>query len=218
MKLITSKKSIDIIVNHEIGSPAYYNKRLRTPVWPGGSSGVTIGIGYDLGYNSPEQIKKDWGHVLSEADIKTLIKCSGLKGAPAKSQLNNDKALKSVIVTLESAKKVFYESALPRYARMTAAIYPGLDELKPDAIGALISMVYNRGASLAGASRKEMRNIVEHVKNKDYAKIAYEIDASKRLWEGKNLNGLITRRKEEAKMVKESLRQYTKEELIAIEI
>src|SRR5438067_11642326 len=28
--------------------------------WPGGESGVTIGIGYDLGFATSEQFKADW--------------------------------------------------------------------------------------------------------------------------------------------------------------
>ena len=50
-----SKKSLEMIIHHEIGGRAYYEKKLQAPIWAGGESGVTIGMGYDLGYNSEKQ-------------------------------------------------------------------------------------------------------------------------------------------------------------------
>ena len=38
-----------------------YTKKYRKPVWPKGQSGVTIGIGYDVGYASKPQLRADWG-------------------------------------------------------------------------------------------------------------------------------------------------------------
>jgi GH24 family phage-related lysozyme (muramidase) len=50
-----------------------------------------------------------------------------------------------------------------------------------------------------------MKNIAPLVINKDYKKIAEQIRSMKRLWIGKNLDGLLTRREKEAKMVEEGL-------------
>ncbi len=55
---------------------------------PDGASGVTIGIGYDLGYNRVSQIQKDWSGKVSDADIEKLKKVSGLKADKAKKQLH----------------------------------------------------------------------------------------------------------------------------------
>jgi GH24 family phage-related lysozyme (muramidase) len=46
-----------------------------------------------------------------------------------------------------------------------------------------------------------MLNIKPLVLKKDYKGIAREIRSMKRIWEGKNMDGLIKRREEEAKMV-----------------
>jgi hypothetical protein len=57
VSLTVSRKGLQQIVQHEISSASYYRKFLSHPTWPGGSSGITIGIGYDLGYNSGRQIR-----------------------------------------------------------------------------------------------------------------------------------------------------------------
>ena len=40
------------VINFESGGENYYNKYLKSVSWPGGASGLTIGIGADLGYMS----------------------------------------------------------------------------------------------------------------------------------------------------------------------
>ena len=50
-----SKKSLEMIIHHEIGGRAYYDKKLQGPIWAGGESGVTIGFGFDMGYTSEKQ-------------------------------------------------------------------------------------------------------------------------------------------------------------------
>ena len=45
-----SKKAIELIIKHEVGGRAVYEKRYQKPIWAGGDSGVTIGLGYDVGY------------------------------------------------------------------------------------------------------------------------------------------------------------------------
>ena len=56
-----SDKAYNLILKYEVGGgSAYYNKALKNPCYPGGASGVTIGIGYDLGYNTKAQFTNDW--------------------------------------------------------------------------------------------------------------------------------------------------------------
>ncbi len=68
--LTISRKGLKQLVKHEISSGAYYKKSLSHPIWPGGASGITIGIGYDLGYNSAQQIRKDWTGKIAEIDLE----------------------------------------------------------------------------------------------------------------------------------------------------
>jgi GH24 family phage-related lysozyme (muramidase) len=215
-ELKVSRKAVDKIIGWEITSIEYYNKRLIHPSWPTGDSGVTIGIGYDLGYNTRPQIISDWRGRVKEKDLQLLLACSGIKGQAAKKLLDNSMDLRAVKIDYQEAWKVFVKSSLPRYAKDTLKIYPHLGKLYPDAIGGLISMIFNRGNSLEGDRRAEMRAIVPLVAQEDYNGIAAQISASKRLWEGKNMDGLITRRKEEAELVKNSNRKYSEDELLTI--
>lgn len=198
-----NKKSIDFIIQHEAGGRAYYDKVLQKPTWPGGESGITIGLGYDLGYNTEKQFIKDWGKTLTEANIKTLKTVLGLKGEKAKIALKGD--LLNIRIPYNIAYDVFVKCMVPRYYKLALTIYPGLNELNEDTQGALVSMVFNRGSSLNGDSRKEMRAIVELVKKKDYEAIAEEIEKSKRLWEHRGLDGLVIRREAEADIIRNSI-------------
>jgi hypothetical protein len=211
--LRVSRKGLRLMVRHEISSAAYYRKYLSHPTWPGGDSGITIGIGYDLGYNSARQIRKDWAGKIGEIDLEKLLVVAGLKRAAARQALGG---VQSVAVPLESARDVFYESTLVRYAALTARTYPGVEDLFHDAQAALLSLIYNRGASLAGARRKEMAAIKPLVGQRDYPGIAAQIRSMKRLWEGRGLDGLLKRRDDEARLVARSDRDYEEAEIVRI--
>lgn len=201
-ELPISQKALDLIIKHEVGGgEAYYNKALKKPCYPGGASGVTIGVGYDLGYNSEDQFTADWGKVLTGDIFARLSKCLGAKSASAKSLIP---AVKDIEIPWESALKVFKESTLPRFVKETLKAFPGADELHPDAFGALVSLVFNRGAAVTGKNREEMKNIRGLISSKNYAAIAKEIVNMKRIWVGKGLDGLLRRRDEEAALVKGS--------------
>src|SRR5262245_27450735 len=43
-------RAVSFIGRHEVGSRKLYDLNASRPTWPGGASGVTIGVGYDLGY------------------------------------------------------------------------------------------------------------------------------------------------------------------------
>ena len=210
--MIVSKKAVDFIISGEVTSPAYYNKHLFGLSWPGGGSGITIGIGYDLGYQSTQSIEADFIKEIGAYQVSILKMFAGLRGERAHIAKVSNKMGKMISIPYQAAYNVFIRRSLPLYAKHALQIYPGLDELTPDAAGAIISMVYNRGTSLTGERRTEMRDIVPLVRVKDYAGIAVLIDASKRLW----TNGLVERREKEAAMVKGSLRQYAQDELITL--
>lgn len=192
-----SPKSLDLILEHEVGGgERYYNRALKHPTYPGGASGVTIGIGYDLGYNTLSQFKKDWGNKLPASDFNRLSKFIGIKRASSAARKVRD-----ITIAWEHSLEVFETSTIPRFIKYTLNAWPGADELAPDAFGALVSIVFNRGASLSGSRRQEMKSIRAHVKNKDLKSIAMEIRSMKRLWVGKGLDGLLRRREDEAKLV-----------------
>ncbi|MGG9963676.1 hypothetical protein [Ferruginibacter sp. SUN106] len=200
--MIVSKKGLDLIIQSEVSGEAAYNLKYKNPTWPKSDSGVTIGIGYDLGFETAAGIQGDWANFLSTADINKLKSVAGLKGLDARDALaNNVGGVRSVSIPYEAAKEVFYVNSMPGYARSTKSIYPGVAVLPPDAQAALLSIVYNRGTSLSGNRRMEMKNIVALVSSEDLEGIAAEIRSMKRLWTTPDTRGLVIRREKEAVLV-----------------
>jgi hypothetical protein len=212
--LVVSKTSIDVLAAFEISSAMYYNKKLKNPCWPGGESGITIGIGYDLGCNDNLTIRKDWASHISEEDLKMMLSVAKLQGAKAQVVL---KSVQSVSIPLDAAKKVFYQVTLPKFAKLSKTTYPGIELLFADAQGALLSLLYNRGCSLSNDDRrKEMKAIKPFVTKQDYEGIAAQLRAMKRLWNASKQGGLIKRREDEARMVENSNRSYKEDELVRV--
>lgn len=209
--LQVSRRGLDRIVEFEVSSESFYEKKLSRPTWPGGASGVTIGIGYDLGYNKPAQVRADWGGSLPHADVEALVAVAGLTAGAAQKACAK---VQSVKVPLAAARAVFYTRTLPRYAADTGRVYPGADRLLADAQAALLSLVFNRGTAMAGDRRREMRAIVSLVAARDLAGIAAQLRSMKRLWDPKVLPGLIKRREAEAAMVESARTTYPSDELL----
>ena len=213
--MLISKRSLDSLVMEEVSSQAVYEKKYRGIVVPPGESGGTIGIGYDLGHVTPDDIQRHWKAELPQPMINILKVFAGLKGDKARKAIAINQVAKEVNIPFQSAINVFSKISLPDYGRRALVVYQGLDKLTPDAVGAIVSLVYNRGTSLDGDRRKEMKAIVPLVKAKDYDSIAAQLIAMKRLW-GDDAKGLLLRREREAALVKGSNRQYTNDELIEI--
>lgn len=211
--LMISKKGFQALVRHEIISKKYYERRLQRPTWPGGASGVTIGIGYDLGYNSPAQIRRDWQAYLSSDDLERLVSVSRKKAASAKQVLAT---VRMVRIPFAAANEVFSVTVLPRHAALTRKAYPGIHKLLPDAQTAILSLVYNRGTAMSGSRRKEMKALRLLVKKANYSGIAQQLTAMKRLWENKGLDGLLKRRDAEAKLVLHAAGNYDWKNLIRV--
>lgn len=179
----------------EVTSPAFFKKRLRYPIWPGGASGVTWGIGYDGGHQTRAVIVDDW---LDHSGAERLGGSAGITGRAAQTALPR---FGDIPTEFDHASRVFEERSLVEYERRTErAFRDGFTDLRPNACGALVSLVYNRGTAMSGDSRREMRNLRDNcIPKQDYACIASEIRSMKRLWRGTvNENGLSARREAEA--------------------
>lgn len=198
-----SKKSIDQIISFEVTSEEVYNKKYINPIWPGGDSGVTIGIGYDLGMNNRETIIMDWTGNVNLNSVSILANLAGITGQKAKESLTS--IVKGVIVPYSSAYNVFVTNTLPRFCKAALKVYPGLDKLNPDTQGAIVSLVYNRGNKLTGETRTEMAELVDLIAKQDYVGIASAIARMQRVWANKGLDGLLTRRRIESRIVLDSI-------------
>lgn len=176
------------------------------PEWPGGQSGVTIGYGYDLGYVTVDQFESDWGERIRADAVQRLKLVVGLRALRARNRVG---AFSDIRVSRKAAEQVFASRSLPLFELRTAQAFPGVEALPEDARGSLVSLVYNRGTSMRDNSpedrRREMRAIRDAVAAGNLAEIAAQLRAMKRLWQGKSLGGLITRREEEARLVESAL-------------
>lgn len=214
LSLDISQEAIDLIIYYEVGGKSYYEKYLSkptVPAWQTTVSGVTIGIGFDVGHNTKEQVKKALDDVLPENEIKLLQSVTGLKGRSA--YYNGlPKVKHTVKVSYTQAEKIFKNDSLPRFTKQTAdAFRITKDRLNPHSNGALTSLVYNRGGSMSNTdSRKEMRWIRYNISINKENQVPSDIHSMKRLWSYTKLKGLHLRRDAEAKLFQKGLDENKK--------
>jgi GH24 family phage-related lysozyme (muramidase) len=192
-----SEAAITMIEGFEICDP--YNPRAS---WPGGASGITVAVGYDLGYASPSDLIRDWHDLVSAGALAAMQSCCGRKGASAQAMLHSV----AFQIPYAAAAKVFLERDIPRYSAMTVAAFPNVTELSGDSFGALVSLVFNRGAGMTDPpgfpdSRLEMREIRDPCTARNFAAVRGLIRAMKRLWP----SGLVDRREAEAALFERGL-------------
>jgi GH24 family phage-related lysozyme (muramidase) len=199
-----SAKAVDMIIGFEVSSQAYYEKHYQRPEWPGGASGITIAIGYDLGYCDEKKIRSDWTNRIPGPMVDALVKFSGFKGDGAKERLDQAKPL--ISIPWQTAHNVFMQCDVPLFTSQVKKILPNTDLLSEDCLGALVSIAYNRGNSwnMTDDRHTEMHNIKQHMTDKEFNKIPHEIRAMKRIWP--NINGLVSRREDEAKLFENGMK------------
>lgn len=196
-----SQKAAEYMANHEVGSKKAYIDRYQMPVYPGGSSGPTVGIGYDLGTQTGPTIRGDWRE---HKDGERMSTASGKLGAAAARPWvaqNRD-----IRVTWDQAVTVYNEVLLPRYyAQAQRAFGRSNFDAAPQGVrDALTSLVYNRGPSMTGSRRIEMRRIRDEcLPRGDWECVARNIENQCYLWQGQAVyKGLCGRRKHEANMAR----------------
>lgn len=192
-----SPKGIKAIVAWETGGEAEYD---RNPEWPGEQSGITIGIGWDLGHTLATDTSRAWSQHLDSNTIAALVGVSGRKGKDAQVILPH---VRHLVIPWDAAMAVFEEVTIPTWFLRTLRIYPQVGEIHGDCAAALVSLVFNRGASLTGDRRKEMLRIQELLRVGELDKIPEQFRAMKRLWP--DSRGLRRRRDEEATLFEQGL-------------
>lgn len=194
---LVTQCGVDMIVRWEVGGPDYYARCCRRPSWPGNSaSGVTVGIGYDLGHQAASTILEDWaGHPRRQ----TLAAMAGFKGRTAQALAREHR---DVVVELPFAMRVFRDPTLVRYYNIARRSFPGMQHLPPTTQDALVSLVYNRGGNMLGTRRREMRRIRDVcIPNRDAECVAEQLRAMIWIWEGSVIEkGMTNRRYDEARL------------------
>lgn len=199
-----SLAAVELIVAEEDSSQDYYNRHYRHPEWPGGASGVTIGLGYDLGYATPGKIRADFAGKLPAAMVEAMVQCSGVTGERAHQLML---AVRSQIdVPWDVALDVYLHRDMPQWIATCRSYLPNFDELPPDCQGALVSLAYNRGPSFdrAGDRYAEMRQIKQAMIDKNFAAIPSRFRSMARLWPPNN--GVHGRRFREAALFEVGLK------------
>lgn len=184
---------VTLIAREEISSPSAYRKTFARPVWPTENSGITIGIGYDLKFADRAKLEADWGAVLPAATLDRLAAVSGTAGSAQRLQQVAD-----VEIPLLAAVRVFLEQMLPEHIGHTRSAYPTLDQLPAHRRAVLVSLVFNRGGSLDGDRRREMKRIRELLGAGDEEGVPAQLQAMTRLWDPVKERGVIERRQREA--------------------
>lgn len=200
-----SRAAFDLIVDAEVSGREAYDRQYIRPTKPGGASGVTVAIGYDCGYYTASEIRRDWNGRIPPAMVDALASCAGIKGDAAFAACTRVHGL--VSVPWDAAIAVFAEVSIPKYLASTRKSLPNFDMLPPDCKGAELSLVYNRGASftLAGDRYAEMREIRAAMAAQNFAAIPALFRRMKRLWTTKSVRGVALRREHEARLFEAGL-------------
>lgn len=213
LALEVSRASVDMIIYYEVGGRNYYESKFTKPMvpaWQTTSSGVTVGFGFDVGYNTKDQIRKALEGIASDEEIAALQSVAGMKGKNA--YYNGlPKVKHKVVITWDEADKIFMRDSLVRFAKQTATTFNLTPtRLHPHSNGALVSLVYNRGPLVDTTDRrKEMSWIKYNIANSKDANIPSDIRSMKRLWSYSKLKGLHLRRDSEASMFQRGLNEKT---------
>jgi hypothetical protein len=175
-----SPESRELILYYETGGQGYYQSKLQRPTVPPGASGITIGIGYDLGYNTAAQIRADWKNVIPAAHIDRLAGVAGRKGSSARAVLSR---VRDIVIPWEAAVSVYENKTVPRFAALTVKAYPGVLSTHPHIQGVMLSTSFNRGTSFRPYDRrKELIWTRDDLKASKVAKLpGYQL-SMRRLW------------------------------------
>jgi hypothetical protein len=196
-----SLEAIEEIIFEEDSSEQYYVKHYEQPEWPGGQSGVTIALGYDLGYSTAMKVHMDFDDLIPASMVLALVSVVGVRGTAA-----HDAMLKvrpHIAIPWAVALTVFLKRDIPLWIATCAKVLPNFDKLGPTCKGILVSLAYNRGASftLAGDRYREMRAIRADMLTQNFANIPAQFRSMARLWTG----GVHNRRLREAALFQKGL-------------
>ena len=188
-----------LIAHFEVGGQSSYVRKYQRPICPAcmtTASGVTIGIGYDLRHNTKAGIRQTWSH---HPFVDDLLTAQGLGKAQA---VAATKRLQYVITPWSLALDHFRTWGIKPYCNAARLAFgPNFDKLSPWARDALCSLVYNRGSSMVGERRSEMRFIrdvcLKLVAEPEAADgcVARQIRKQKRIWIGTSIEGGMTSRR-----------------------
>lgn len=111
--------------------------------------------------------------------------------------------VRDIEVPWDKALDVFERITVPRFYLQMLRIYPQAETLPDPARDALLSLVFNRGTSLAGDRRAEMLGIQNCLRDGRTHDVPQLLRLMRRLWP--NTTGLQKRRDAEADLFESAL-------------
>ncbi len=204
--LISYAKELDFLQLVESGRDDEGNLKIQTSGYIPkhadgqimGVSGVTVGIGIDLGQQSEEQLRKDG---VPDRILNQLKPFLGLKRADADNKLKTTSLNLTPDDALELSRKVQV-----RTIKEIESKYPKFKEISPEGRAVILSLTYQYGS--AGRDR-HFKTVVDDILNGNYSNAAASLDA-RQAYSG--------RRKQEAQLLRNSsgdspIRTYTTSDL-----
>lgn len=185
---LLSTAGYKLIIEFEVGGRSGYDPHPEAP--DARLSGITWGIGYDGHMNTPPVILEDWAPLGRAA--QRLADTHPYYGPTAKSHLHE---VHDILIEWARANDVFLRLDVGREFRNARKAFPGFDNLRPNAQAALVSLTFNRGSSMVGDNRREMRAIRDLVPKRDYSGMASQFRQMIRVWRGTSIEHGMTRRR-----------------------
>ncbi|KUY69623.1 glycoside hydrolase family protein [Burkholderia cepacia] len=120
------------------------NSESRQLHWPGGSSGVTLGPGYDMSKRSAAEVRRDMITIgMNEKDATHISAAAGLAGDAARNFAKDNKTL---VVLAEAQEYALLRNIVPQYEeRMRQYVDNSLSQHEYDA---MVCYAYNSGGGL----------------------------------------------------------------------
>jgi hypothetical protein len=199
-------RAVAFLGQQEVTSRGHYDAVVCHPCRPGADSGITIGVGYDLGQQL--DFVAEWSPLLPAPIIDALRPAVGVTGDAAQALLAGVAAL---TIPWQAAWTMLTATTLPKTVAATRTAFANFDTLSPLCRGVLVDLVYNRGTDMGphpGDSqdrRLEMRQIRDALANNDPAAIPGYLRAMTRLWTTPSTAGVRQRRLDEATLFEQGL-------------
>jgi GH24 family phage-related lysozyme (muramidase) len=204
-----SQAAEDLVTDAEVSANSveghkYYDKHYQTATFAGSGSGPTIGIGVDLGMNSSQFTTSCWSPFFSGGIVARFASCHGhTTTALAKRDIAD---MQDIVVVWSTALQEFNANEVANYYQLTLRTYPGLSQLSKNAQSAVVSLTYNRGSSMIGDSRVDMRTLRDAVTAGDLQAMAnavrHMIITMEAAWKSEGIyDGMVNRRNAEARLI-----------------
>lgn len=169
-------------------------KGAKSCYWPGGSSGVTLRPGVDLGHANLGLVRDNYQERLTPVQWEAVVGAVGVRGSEARDLLANDPRLRSIRISYEDGTALFPIVAIP-YWKGVLRVFPSiLRDLVPSSVHTVfLSLAFNRGYA-----NKELRELSAPLEVGDWRRLASIIG---NMQQDHKIETIRKRRKQEALLI-----------------